>query len=267
MSVAADPRSPTSRGCGGPRERSLLQLAGARSDRRAAGARSQGRSAGRAAGSRGPISCAAAILPGVPVDPTGAPVPARSRHRPRHRLADVQPQSAARSACGRCDEHRHSRACLPRAARPGGRQLPQRLHPPPAARAVASSVPARAARRAATRCAGPTTSRWSATSCSAAAAARARRRSRSAIRSSSSLTWRVFVLHCAVFGADPLLVPRLVFACAMIVLFAIDLEHQLLPNVDHAPGIVVGLLFSLLFPPGPWRRADRHADRRRRRCG
>ena len=37
MSVATDPRSPTSRGCGGPRSASLLQLAGARPDRRAAG--------------------------------------------------------------------------------------------------------------------------------------------------------------------------------------------------------------------------------------
>ena len=46
----------------------------------------------------------------------------------------------------------------------------------------------------------------------------------------------VFVLHYAVFGADPILVPRLLFACAMIVLFAIDLEHHLLPERDHASG-------------------------------
>ena len=44
--------------------------------------------------------------------------------------------------------------------------------------------------------------------------------------------------------------PRLLFACALIVLFAIDLEHHLLPNVITLPGIVVGLAFSALLPPG-----------------
>ena len=33
-------------------------------------------------------------------------------------------------------------------------------------------------------------------------------------------------------------------------LFAIDLEHQLLPDVITLPGIVVGLVFSLFLPPG-----------------
>jgi leader peptidase (prepilin peptidase)/N-methyltransferase len=65
------------------------------------------------------------------------------------------------------------------------------------------------------------------------------------------VTMGVFVLHDVVFGADLILVPRLVLACAMIVLFAIDLEHHLLPNVITLPGIVVGFLFSFLFPPGP----------------
>ena len=36
----------------------------------------------------------------------------------------------------------------------------------------------------------------------------------------------------------------------MIVLFAIDLEHQILPNVITLPGIVVGFVFSLFLPPG-----------------
>ena len=48
-------------------------------------------------------------------------------------------------------------------------------------------------------------------------------------------------VHYVVFGPDLLLVPRLLFACALIVLFAIDLEHHLLPNVITLPGIVVGL--------------------------
>jgi leader peptidase (prepilin peptidase)/N-methyltransferase len=64
------------------------------------------------------------------------------------------------------------------------------------------------------------------------------------------LTMGVFVLHYLVIGADALLFPRLVFASAMIVLFAIDYEHFLLPNVITLPGIVAGLLFSTWFPPG-----------------
>jgi leader peptidase (prepilin peptidase)/N-methyltransferase len=64
------------------------------------------------------------------------------------------------------------------------------------------------------------------------------------------LTMLVFVAHYDVSGLDILLVPRLLFACAMIVLFAIDLEHHLLPDVITLPGIVVGLAFSLLLPPG-----------------
>ena len=40
------------------------------------------------------------------------------------------------------------------------------------------------------------------------------------------------------------------FGCALIVLFAIDLEHQLLPNAITLPGIVVGFAFSLFAEPG-----------------
>ncbi len=50
----------------------------------------------------------------------------------------------------------------------------------------------------------------------------------------------------------PLLFQRLLFACAMIVLAVIDLEHRILPDVITLPGIVVGFLLSFLFPPG-WR--------------
>jgi leader peptidase (prepilin peptidase)/N-methyltransferase len=64
------------------------------------------------------------------------------------------------------------------------------------------------------------------------------------------ITMGVFVLHYLVIGADALLIPRLVFASAMIVLFAIDYEHFLLPNVITLPGIVTGLLFSVWCPPG-----------------
>ncbi len=64
------------------------------------------------------------------------------------------------------------------------------------------------------------------------------------------LTALVFLLHYWVFGATGLMVVRVLFACAMIVLFAIDLEHQLLPNAITLPGLVAGLIFSLVFPPG-----------------
>ena len=64
------------------------------------------------------------------------------------------------------------------------------------------------------------------------------------------VTMATFVVHYLTFGLDIILVPRLLFACAMIVLFAIDLEHHLLPNVITLPGIVVGLAFSLMLPPG-----------------
>jgi leader peptidase (prepilin peptidase)/N-methyltransferase len=64
------------------------------------------------------------------------------------------------------------------------------------------------------------------------------------------VTMAVFLTHYWVLGQDILLVPRLLFACILIVLFAIDLEHHLLPNVVTLPGIGVGLIFSLMLPPG-----------------
>ncbi len=63
-------------------------------------------------------------------------------------------------------------------------------------------------------------------------------------------TMALFVLHGLGFGWDALLVPRLIFACAMVVLFAIDLEHHLLPNVITLPGIAIGLVSSAVLPPG-----------------
>ena len=53
------------------------------------------------------------------------------------------------------------------------------------------------------------------------------------------------------YGPTLLLVARLIFACAMVVLFMIDLQHRILPNVITLPGIAVGLMFSLVLPPGP----------------
>ena len=64
------------------------------------------------------------------------------------------------------------------------------------------------------------------------------------------LTMLMFLLHLWVFGWSALMVVRVAFATALIALFAIDLEHQLLPNAITLPGIVVGLIVSLVLPPG-----------------
>ena len=52
------------------------------------------------------------------------------------------------------------------------------------------------------------------------------------------------------FGPGVLLASRVIFGCALIVLFAIDLEHHLLPNPITLPGIVVGFAFSFFTEPG-----------------
>jgi leader peptidase (prepilin peptidase)/N-methyltransferase len=67
-----------------------------------------------------------------------------------------------------------------------------------------------------------------------------------------ALTALMFAAGWWYYGPGPLLVSRLIFGCALIVLFAIDLEHHLLPNPVTLPGIVVGFLFSFFTEPG-WR--------------
>jgi len=64
------------------------------------------------------------------------------------------------------------------------------------------------------------------------------------------VTAALFVTGYPIYGWTPLFAVRLAFACAMVVLFAIDLEHHLLPNVITVPGIVVGFVLSLFLPPG-----------------
>lgn len=63
-------------------------------------------------------------------------------------------------------------------------------------------------------------------------------------------TMAVFLAHYWALGPTPLVVVRIAFGCALLVLFAIDLEHQILPNVITLPGILVGLAASLWLPPG-----------------
>ena len=52
------------------------------------------------------------------------------------------------------------------------------------------------------------------------------------------------------YGPSMLLVSRLMFGCALIALFAIDLEHHLLPNAITLPGIVAGFVLSFFTEPG-----------------
>jgi leader peptidase (prepilin peptidase)/N-methyltransferase len=66
------------------------------------------------------------------------------------------------------------------------------------------------------------------------------------------VTGALFAITVAVTPIGPLLAARLVFGAALVVLFAIDLEHQILPNVITLPGVVIGLAFALVAPPG-WR--------------
>jgi leader peptidase (prepilin peptidase)/N-methyltransferase len=63
-------------------------------------------------------------------------------------------------------------------------------------------------------------------------------------------TAAVFLLHLEVLGWGPLLVVRLAFAAALVVLFVIDLDHQLLPDVITIPGVAVGLAAAFFLPPG-----------------
>jgi leader peptidase (prepilin peptidase) / N-methyltransferase len=65
-----------------------------------------------------------------------------------------------------------------------------------------------------------------------------------------ALTAVMFAAAAWYYGPTILLLSRLVFGCILIVLFAIDLEHHLLPNVITLPGIVIGFAFSFVTEPG-----------------
>jgi leader peptidase (prepilin peptidase)/N-methyltransferase len=60
----------------------------------------------------------------------------------------------------------------------------------------------------------------------------------------------ILFLSAFMLFEPPLLYQRLLFACAMVVLFVIDLEHRILPDVITLPGMIVGLIFSFFLPPG-----------------
>jgi len=65
-----------------------------------------------------------------------------------------------------------------------------------------------------------------------------------------AITGAMFLSGYLLYGPSLLLIVRLMFGCAMIVLFVIDLQHRILPNVITLPGIVVGFLCSVLVGPG-----------------
>ena len=68
-----------------------------------------------------------------------------------------------------------------------------------------------------------------------------------------ALTAAMFALGWWYYGPGPMLISRLIFGCALIVLFAIDLEHHLLPNVITLTGIVIGFLLSFTTDQPGWR--------------
>jgi leader peptidase (prepilin peptidase)/N-methyltransferase len=59
-----------------------------------------------------------------------------------------------------------------------------------------------------------------------------------------------FVAVYGAYGATVMTPIRILFCAAMIVLFVIDLQHQILPNEITLPGIGLGLAASLFAPPG-----------------
>ncbi len=68
------------------------------------------------------------------------------------------------------------------------------------------------------------------------------------------ITGLLFMLVVWLTPVGPLLFSRLILIAILVALFGIDLEHQILPNVITLPGIVVGLMFSVIAPPG-WQAA------------
>ncbi|MEE2635910.1 MAG: prepilin peptidase [Acidobacteriota bacterium] len=67
-----------------------------------------------------------------------------------------------------------------------------------------------------------------------------------------TITGLLFVLQYWQLGWQPLLGVRLLFVSTMIVLFVIDLQYRILPNVITLPGVLVGLVTSMFLVPGWW---------------
>jgi len=65
-----------------------------------------------------------------------------------------------------------------------------------------------------------------------------------------ALTALMFLAGMWYYGPSLLLAQRLLLGCVLVVLFAIDLEHHLLPNVITLPAIAIGFIFSFFTEPG-----------------
>jgi len=64
------------------------------------------------------------------------------------------------------------------------------------------------------------------------------------------VTGALFVGAYLLYGVTPLTFVRIGFGCSMIVLFVIDLQHRILPNVITVTGVPIGFALSLFLPPG-----------------
>jgi len=65
-----------------------------------------------------------------------------------------------------------------------------------------------------------------------------------------ALTAAMFAGAWWYYGPGTLFASRIIFGSMLVALFAIDLEHQLLPNAITLPGVVVGFAFSFVNDPG-----------------
>ena len=65
-----------------------------------------------------------------------------------------------------------------------------------------------------------------------------------------AVTAALFLVQFQVLGLQPLLVPRLLFTAALVVLFVVDLRHHVLPDAVTLPGIAVGLTSSVGLEQG-----------------
>ena len=66
------------------------------------------------------------------------------------------------------------------------------------------------------------------------------------------VTSALFVGGFLIYGWTPLLAVRLLFACAMIVLFVIDLQHRILPNVITLPASLPAWPSARCCRPDGW---------------
>jgi leader peptidase (prepilin peptidase)/N-methyltransferase len=65
-----------------------------------------------------------------------------------------------------------------------------------------------------------------------------------------ALTAAMFAAAFWYYGPTVMFAQRVLLGCILIVLFAIDLEHHLLPNAITVPGIAAGFAFSFFTQPG-----------------